>query len=103
MAFQDQISLYDILEIGPDATPQEIREAYLRSKAAYNKDSIALYTLITPDEREATLHQIEEAYDTLSNADRRKEYDRSHGLLSTEGQQIESGPARAPAHRKIIS
>ena len=107
MSFQESTSLYDILDIKPDASPQEIREAYLRTKAAYGKDSVALYTLITADERERMLAQIQEAYEILSNSDKRRDYDRHHGLLShgedTLGAMEAAAPTRAPAHHKIIS
>lgn len=93
-------SLYDILDLKPDASPQEVREAYLRTKSAYNKDSVALYTLISTEEREEMLGKIEEAYDVLSNADRRKEYDRSHGLLEFDESDA---PSRVPHNKKIIS
>jgi curved DNA-binding protein CbpA len=77
-------SLYEVLDIKPDASPSEVREAYLRAKSAYNKDSVALYTLIDASERDAMLQRIEEAYTTLSDEDRRKEYDRRHGWLEPE-------------------
>jgi curved DNA-binding protein CbpA len=100
MDLNSDTSLYDILDLKPDASPQEVREAYLRTKAAYNKDSVALYTLISSEEREETLHKIEEAYDVLSSADRRKDYDRNHGLL--EFDEADS-PSRVPHNKKIIS
>lgn len=79
---QDENSnLYEILDISPDATPQEIRSAYLRTKAAYTKDSLALYTLVRPEETETYLAQVEEAYRVLSNPEKRKEYDRHYGQI----------------------
>lgn len=101
MELQHEGSLYDILDIKPDASPQEVREAYLRTKAAYGKDSVALYTLISTSEREDMLGRIEEAYDVLSSADRRKEYDRQHGLL--EFDEEANTPSRVPLNQKIIS
>ncbi len=81
---EDQQNYYELLEIGPDATPQEIRTAYLRAKAAYKKDSPALYTLMDETETEDLLQRLEEAYQILSHPDRRKDYDRSHGFLGVE-------------------
>ena len=101
MSLNDNLSLYDILDIKPDASPQEVREAYLRTKAAYGKDSVALYTLITPDERDDMLHRIQDAYEVLSNGDRRKEYDRRHGTFDAERDIQEV--VRPPLNRKIIS
>jgi curved DNA-binding protein CbpA len=75
---------YDILDIKPDATQNQVREAYLRAKAAYHKESAALYALISPEEREHMVNLLEQAYKTLSNPERRREYDQEHGFISTE-------------------
>ena len=72
-------SLYDSLELTPDATPQEIRSAYLRLKAAYGKDNIAHYTLFSREETDKMIQNIELAYLTLSNPEKRKNYDQSQG------------------------
>ncbi len=68
-------NFYDVLEVSPDATPQEVREAYLRAKSAYRKDSVAVYTMLTEDETQEILDRIEQAYQTLSSPERRKQYD----------------------------
>lgn len=81
---EDRQNYYELLEIGPDATPQEIRTAYLRTKAAYKKDSPALYTLMDESETEALLQNLEDAYQVLSHPERRKEYDRSHGFIGVD-------------------
>ena len=78
-------NFYDILDLKPDASPQQIREAYLRAKATYHKDSAALYSLISTEEREDILQLIEEAYKILSNPQKRKEYDQKHGILDPLG------------------
>ncbi|MEK6580057.1 MAG: helix-turn-helix domain-containing protein [Bdellovibrionota bacterium] len=75
---------YDVLDIKPDATVQEVRDAYLRAKSAYTRDSVALYSLIGPEEREEAIRNIEEAYIVLSDTERRRDYDKNHGLLSIE-------------------
>ena len=75
----DHLSLYDILELTPDATPQEIRSAYLRLKSSYNKDNIAHYTLFSREETEKMLNNIENAYVVLSNPEKRRTYDHSQG------------------------
>ncbi len=101
MTFGEESSLYDILDIKPDASPQEVREAYLKAKSAYNRDSVALYTLIAPDEREEMLLRIEEAYQVLSSGEKRRDYDRNHGHLDMEAAMIEQ--TRPPVSKKIIS
>jgi curved DNA-binding protein CbpA len=76
----DPLSLYDILELTPDATPQEIRSAYLRLKSAYGKDNIAHYSVFSRDETEQMLQNVENAYMVLSNPEKRRSYDENQGF-----------------------
>ncbi len=102
MNLSENPSLYDLLEITPDASSQEVRAAYLRAKSAYKKDSVALYTLMGHEETEELLAKIEQAYQILSTPERRKEYDASHGFLNPEDDfSIQSRPSRT--HQKIVS
>ncbi len=101
MLNEDEQTYYDLLEVPPDASPQEIRAGYLRAKSAYRKDSVALYTLISEEETEGLLRKIEEAYGVLSSPERRKDYDRSHGHLSVEEDAF--GRTRPLRNQKIIS
>jgi curved DNA-binding protein CbpA len=84
----EPLSLYDVLELTPDATPQEIRSAYLRLKSSYGKDNIAHYTVFSREETETMLANIENAYLTLSNPERRRNYDQGQGFH--EGQAPQS-------------
>lgn len=79
---QDTQTLYDVLEVSPDASPNEIRAAYLRAKSAFNKDSLALYSLMDDSDTEELIRQIEDAFSVLSSIEKRRDYDRCHGLLS---------------------
>ncbi len=92
-------NFYDILELKPDASPQEIREAYLRTKSAYSRDSVALYTLVSPEERDEMLRWIEEAYSVLSNSEKRKAYDQYHGVIDPN----EELPHPLSSRQKIVS
>ena len=57
-------NLYEILEISPNATIQEIKKAYKKLLRKY------------PPEKEAEKYkEIREAYDTLKDSERRKNYD----------------------------
>ncbi len=84
---------YDILDVKPDASQTEIRQAYLRAKAAYSKDSVALYSLFDEQETRLVLDRIEQAYLVLSNSEKRREYDKLHGLLRGKEQTIPHAPA----------
>jgi curved DNA-binding protein CbpA len=71
---------YDVLEVDPTATLQEIHNAYTRTKNAYSGDAAALYSLMSSDESDKILEQIEEAYSILGVADKRREYDLARGF-----------------------
>lgn len=88
---EEHNSLYDILELTPDATPQEIRSAYLRLKNAYSKDNVAHYSLFSVEESESTLQKIESAYLILSNPEKRKSYDATQGHASSSSPLLSSG------------
>jgi curved DNA-binding protein CbpA len=92
----EPLSFYDVLELTSDATPQEIRSAYLRLKASYSKDNIANYSIYSREETEQMLQKIEEAYLILANPERRRAYDVSHqgSTMETAGfMSMEEVPA----------
>lgn len=82
---EDNQTYYDLLDLVPDASSQEIRDAYFQAKMAYRKDSVALYSLFSDDETQDFLRKIEEAFQILSHPERRRDYDRRHGFLGTGG------------------
>lgn len=66
---------YELLDVNRDASAHEIEEAYRKALFTFEKDSLALYSLYTPEEREAVLSQIKEAYATLSDKSKKSAYD----------------------------
>ena len=76
----DKRNYYEVLEVPTDATLQDIHNAYVRAKNAYSGDSAALYSLMTQDECDQILNQIEEAYTILGVAEKRREYDIARGF-----------------------
>ena len=105
MILETSSNHYEVLEVPPDATQQEIRQAYLRLKLAYSKDSVALYTLVSKDEMDDILIRIEAAYQILSNDEKRREYDRNHNQIGESDSPFGGGaPVRArPKDEKIQS
>jgi DnaJ-class molecular chaperone len=71
---------YEVLEVETNANPQQIENAYIRCRNAYSGDSVALYSLMTKDECNSILGQIEEAYSVLGFPEKRREYDRLRGF-----------------------
>lgn len=95
---------YEVLDVESNATPSQIENAYIRSRNAYSGDSVALYSLMTKDECDSILSQIEEAYSILGFPEKRREYDRLRGFnqsgLTPSEQQIGSQSAATPVERK---
>lgn len=79
---------YEVLEVEPNANPQQIENAYIRARNAYSGDSVALYSLMTKDECDSILGQIEEAYSVLGFPEKRREYDRLRGFNQSGLNQI---------------
>ena len=71
----EDLNFYELLEISPRASAQEIHRAYERVRRVYDPNSIALYSLFTPEETAAIHQRIEEAYRTLLYEDNRRKYD----------------------------
>lgn len=77
-------SYYEVLDVSFNSNPEVIRTAYIRAKNAYNRDSLAAYSLFDKDESKRILDEIEEAYTILSDSDKRRKYDESHGIISSD-------------------
>ncbi|GAB4019648.1 MAG: hypothetical protein Fur0010_21840 [Bdellovibrio sp.] len=71
---------YDVLEVTPEASQDDIYRGYVRAKNAYSQDSLALYSLMTKEECQQILDLIEEAYSVLSDPSKRKQYDDVRGI-----------------------
>ena len=79
---------YEVLEISPSASREEIMKAYQKAKGAYSPNSPALYSVFSKEEADQLLRIIDEAYAVLVNQDKRREYDQtllSKGILSPSG------------------
>jgi curved DNA-binding protein CbpA len=86
---------YDILKIERTATIAEIVAAYHAAKNAFSKDSVATYSLFNPEEVQEVLGRLEEAYLTLSNLEKRADYDRRL-ITKDEGGFFENSPSATP-------
>ncbi len=88
----EDLNYYELLEVSPTASAQDIHRAYERVRRIYEPNSIALYSLFTPDETAAINQRIEEAYRTLIYEDNRRKYD----ALLREQNEIPEMPAPMP-------
>ncbi|MBX7230487.1 MAG: helix-turn-helix domain-containing protein [Bdellovibrionales bacterium] len=71
----NESTFYELIEVDPQASSREIHAAYMRAKQTYSPDSPALYTMFSPEEARELSKLIEEAFFTLSNQNRRQQYD----------------------------
>lgn len=78
---------YKILEVEPQATPQEIKKSFRRLALKYHPDKNAGNHLA-----EAQFKEIQEAYEILSDADQRKEYNYKRWHLRSLGKSYASKP-----------
>lgn len=91
MKHLEKLNFYEILEVSPNSSQGEIREAYERVKKTYSRDSIAIYSLLDENEIEEMSWLIEKAYETIGNEKRRRDYDRSlAGVYGREPETIEA-------------
>jgi DnaJ-class molecular chaperone len=66
---------YELLNVERTASQDEIWEAYQAALATYQPGSLAVYSLVTEDERIVILGRIQEAFQTLRDPQTRKAYD----------------------------
>lgn len=69
-------NFYEVFEISTGATRQQIDQAYELAKKTYGDNSLAAYSLFDSEERKEIIRKIHLAYETLSDENRRNEYDR---------------------------
>jgi len=65
---------YNLLDISPKASFEEVQSAYDHAISIYSTDSISTYSLFTQKERKRILSRLAEAYRILTNSHLRKEY-----------------------------
>jgi len=100
----EDMNYYELLEVSYRATAQDIHKAYERVRKIYDPNSIALYSLFSPEETETIRQRVEDAYRTLIYDENRREYDRTlHDIpLPPEPPQPElryqQRPFSAPSH-----
>jgi hypothetical protein len=95
-------SYYDLLELTPGASREDIQVAYNKSRAAFSQSSLAVYSLFSAEECQQMQQRIEEAYRTLMNEDARRRYDETLGLAPATSRPASVGPRVAPLERAAI-
>jgi flagellar biosynthesis protein FlhG len=86
----EQQSLYEVLEIDPGASDEDIRRAYKRAREMYTSESMVVCGLFSPERLAVVQSRIEEAYESLLDPDKRKAHDLK---LFTDGIPARPTPA----------
>lgn len=69
-------SSYDVLEVAPDATREEIEAAYRRALRIIEGNSLGGYLMLDPEARESAKREVERAFQVLTNPQERARLDR---------------------------
>jgi flagellar biosynthesis protein FlhG len=87
---------YDLLGVEPTASDEEIRRANRRARDVYGRESIVVGGLYSPARLEELHGRIDEAYQTLMDARRRKEYDKKTFPDGPPRRHVPAIPERLP-------
>lgn len=94
------MNYYEILNVAASASQQEIEKAYQVGKASFTHNSLAHYGVIDEEERQFILEKIEDAFQTLKNTRKRKNYDAK--VLSLKNEASESTYYRKSTEKMVI-
>lgn len=75
MKFVSQ-NYYEILDVDPAASDEDVKRAFRLVRASFEPDSMAIYSLYSPEETESIGAKIDEAFRILTSRDRRRVYDK---------------------------
>lgn len=87
---------YEVLEVEPGAPFSEIRRAYERIRAIFGPNSLAVYSLVSPEQHRAVLLEIEDAYRILSDPELRASHDDVHGHAPPPADEVDETPGLRP-------
>ena len=93
--FREQ-NFYELLDVKPHASSQELERSYRRARRFFSSSNVATYALFQPDELNLLRRRIEEAYRVLNDPERRQRYDSE--MVDFQGQVLSTPPpAREPS------
>ncbi len=90
-------TLYDVLGVSPQASREQIEKAHRFCLDMYKEGALATYSLLEVGDAQAARSRIGLAYETLSDPERRRQYDLSRGFTPATPQVVPFSltPARA--------
>jgi DNA-binding transcriptional regulator YiaG len=87
----DGLNYYEVLKIPMTSSYFEIKRAYKDALSLYDEDSIVTYSLFSKEERNKIIEDIENAFSTLTDDQKRAAYDQ---MLVDSGQMETLIPSR---------
>jgi len=81
MTVSEEPTLYDVLEVDPGSSHEELRAAVERARDTYGTESLAVYALVDEDRLGELRAKLEQAAEVLLDPARRASYDRSIGRI----------------------
>lgn len=92
--------LYAVLGLEPRASREQVERAYRFCLGLYGEGSLATYSLLDPNEAEQQRLRVREAYEVLSDEERRRAYDEGRGFLPPDAPVL---PFRSPASAALAT
>lgn len=99
-------TLYDLFEVHPSISEEELRRAYKRMWACFHPDHFSGYGLFSRAQQEALLAKLQAAFELLMDPIKRSEYDLKtfpQGLPSPREKSQESPSRLMPTFLPLIS
>ncbi|MFP4446855.1 MAG: helix-turn-helix domain-containing protein [Desulfosudaceae bacterium] len=97
MRLLDDLSYYEILEVSPEASASEIRQARQKFLMLYRDDPIVADSFFTEKEKQQIIDRIETAFAVLSDPAKRQAYDRElRPAGESSGRKEDSAPGDRP-------
>ncbi|HET9158768.1 MAG TPA: helix-turn-helix transcriptional regulator [Myxococcaceae bacterium] len=81
MTATEEPTLYDVLEVDPASSLDELRAAVERARETFGTESLAVYALVDEDQLGELRARLDEAAEVLLDPARRATYDRSIGRI----------------------
>lgn len=75
-----EMTHYEVLEVEPDASFDDLERAYRLACTAYSEDSLATYSIFEAEDSSALRERVEMAYRVLVDPEHRRLYDVSLGV-----------------------